>query len=563
MEQARRVLIVAASLLVLAVLAGPDLRRVFGHPLGVAPVSIDFRGVVRAVDNADVTPAVHVLDRLDFARAGPDERFGYAPGNTADAGEQGVTKLLRGHASFTATGNTHAEASRAAMVWLRAIIQLLVATLGAVVVLRRPSVATWGFFICMALGLAPMNDVYLLGPLWWRRAAWFLYWQADVLPQYGALYFALHLLHDGPLPRWRTVAQNVAVAVTGIACIAMLWHAWALLYWNQVDIWGSYAFVALSTLPLLVAPVILIATFYESTPNVRERLRWIIGGFAIGTACNVFDLLGSQGNLGVIQMSYVTHSLLVCGVYVPIALPVAYAILKHHIIDVNVAISRATAYTALSVTIVGAFALVDFFFTSVLAEKNAGIIAEIAVALVLGFSINTMHARIDSFVDSILFRARHVALGYVEKLAHAMSYAHSRENASSMLVDEPVRAFQLTGAKLYSVGDAPANGMATLAASLEAQRECVRLSDGQWDLHAFFHEAWLPAAVIPIFSHSTLDAAVFYGFHRNGTTLDREEIERLQELASAAGAAFDRLEADELRRENATLRMQLSRGSLI
>jgi len=46
-----------------------------------------------------------------------------------------------------------------------------------------------------------------------------------------------------------------------------------------------------------------------------------------------------------------------------------YAVLKHHIIDVDVALSRATVYTALSVFVVGLFALVDLFFTRALDQK--------------------------------------------------------------------------------------------------------------------------------------------------------------------------------------------------
>lgn len=558
MKPAWRTLILAVSFGYLAVMCGPDIRRALGHPLGVTGISIDFHGTVQGTDAQARLAGVLPGDRIDFDRAAPDERFGYATYNTADAGQAVRIALVRGGRHFKATLRTHAEAAeRVAMVWLRDGIQVIVAVLATLVLLRRPSPATWGLFFLMLCGCAPSNDVYLLGPRDWRVAAWFSFWISDVVPQYGALFFALHLLRTGPLPPWRRFGQRGAIFVTAAAAAAALWHAYALFYFAGADVAGSIAFITFSTLPFFAAPLILMATYHESQPGVRGRLRWIIAGFLLSTGFELVDLLGSQGNLGIIQMSYVTHSLLTCGVYLSIAIPVAYAVLKHHIIDVNVAISRATVYTALSISVVGLFALVDLFFTRALTEKSAGLIADVALALILGFSFNTVHRRVDSFVDRILFRQRHLAEAYVARLASAMPYAKTQAQVCSMLIDEPVRAFQLSGAKIFSPVHEGVEAMQTLASCLEAERGAVRLTDGEWDVRGFFSENWTAAVALPVFSHNTLDAAVLYGLHSNGSDLDADEVALLEELATAAGSAFDRLEADALRREVATLRSQL------
>lgn len=335
----------------------------------------------------------------DLQRASPDERQGYDSLGTADAGERMELPMLRNGKSYRASFITTAESNdRVQMVAVRDIVSLVVALLGMLVLLKRPGPATWGFFFLMLMGCSPVNDVYLLGPQWWRHYTLLLFGVQANVPRYGALFFALYLLQDGPLPRWRRIGALMAIAGAAIAAVSIIW-------WEQNSWSGTTAFPSLNigsaimgVVPGFVAPLVLVATYFESDANVRARLRWIIAGFWLSLVCYTIDMLGTQA-LGVISMTYVVHSWLQCGIYLFVALPVAYAVLKHHIIDVNVAISRATVYTVLSVGIVGAFALVDLFFTHVLEQKSAGLIADVGLALVLGFSFNTMHRHVDGFVD--------------------------------------------------------------------------------------------------------------------------------------------------------------------
>ncbi|HET9095841.1 MAG TPA: hypothetical protein VFN37_04215 [Candidatus Baltobacteraceae bacterium] len=545
----RRVLVVAFLLLLSALLWAPDVRRLAGHPLGIVGLSFNYDGVVTAVDPRAAYSGVRIGDRIDLSRATLEDRASYAGLGTADSRMHVNIPMLRGPTSYTAHMITFPEgAERIQMIWLRDAAQIFVMLAGALVVLRRPSPATWGFFLVLFSGTGPVNVVYLLGPLWWRVVGINLFWLVanNGVGEYGAIIFAIYLLHSGPLPRWRRITQAITLVLAAVMFAVSLWHANTLAFARAPNgsLWIAYSL--LSALPLFVAPLVLIATYFESSPNLRERLRWIIGGFVLSAVCNALDQAGSQGNLGLIQESYVVHSLLVAGTYLFIAVPVAYAVLKHHIIDVTVAISRATVYTALSVFTVGAFALVDFFFSHALDQKSAGLVADIGLALILGFSFNTLHQRVDSFVDRFLFHKRHRAEEHVAGLAAAMAYAHSKDHVCAMLTDEPVRAFDLAGAKFVSELAHAEQQIQTLSAYLEARRCAVRVTDSQWALNA--------AAAVPVFSHGTLDALVLYGLHQNGTDLDAEELALLEQLGISAGVALDRLEAEELRKEIALLR---------
>jgi hypothetical protein len=556
----RGLAIVILSLLFMAVMDGPDLRRSFGPPIGLWGVFYNYHASVTAIDTAAAGSGIQIGDVLDLRRASPLQRNGYISMGTADPGLQVPVPLIRDSKALTATITTFPEGrDTTTMVPLREAVALFVALLGTVVLSRRPGPATWGFFFLMLVGVGPINVVYMIGPAWWRHIAYIASNVAAIVPQYGALFFALYLLHDGPLPRWRRMGTISAFVVTSAAFLISLWHGQAGWAAPQPEPVVSIAYAIFALLPWFAAPLLLVATYFESAPNVRARLRWIIGGFLLSTACVAVDELGTQGNLGVIPMSYVTHSFLICAEWIFIAIPVAYAVLKHHIIDVNVVISRATVYTVLSVAIVAAFALVDLFFTHVLARASAGLIADVGLALVLGFSFHTMHRRVDAFVDRILFRARHLADEHLASLALGMSYARTNEQLCTMLLEEPRRCYRLAGATLCeNLGAATARAQ-SLAACLEAQRHAIRLTGGEWDIRAFLHTPWTPAVAIPVFRHNTLDAIALYGVHSDGTDLDAEQITLLERLAIAVGTAFDRLESEELRKENAQLRIMLER----
>ena len=144
-----------------------------------------------------------------------------------------------------------------------------------------------------------------------------------------------------------------------------------------------------------------------------------------------------------------------------------------------------------------------------------------------------MHRRVDGFVDRFLFRKRHLAEDHVCGVAGAMGFAHSEALVRAMLTKEPVRVFNLAGARIVSGLADPPDDLQTLASFLESKRSAVRLTDGQWNLCGAVFEEFMPAVAIPLLSHGTVDSIVLYGLHANGTAVDAEEIALL--LADETG----------------------------
>ena len=315
----------------------------------------------------------------------------------------------------------------------------------------------------------------------------------------------------------------------------------------------------------IVTPLILLATFLQSERAARQRIRWVLAGFFSGLA---FMVATSY----LAAVSYAAYSAAQAAYVFCITASTMYAVLRHRIIDVNVVLSRTLVYTLLSALVVGLFALVDLFFSRALSQSNAGLIADVALALVLGFFMNGMHHRIDRFVDGILFRSRHLAERHVALVAQALRHAEDERAVNRMLVDEPVRSFDLHFGVLtrrsgtdtleiaYSCSDAPigtlVSGAETLCAYLAAERRPLLLRQHYWSAaHLRCHDVE-PAIAVPVFSHEDLTAVVFFAAHRNGTELDGEELALIDRVADAAGAAYDRLEAKRLRERLGRLELQ-------
>lgn len=554
-----------ALVFLLAVVAAapwvPDLRRDFGHPLGNPGISFDYNGVIMSAAPWAARAGARVGAHIDLAGQTPAQRYIGIFTETADPGVTVAIPLTSGTRHYTARIITRPETPNVPVIVLRQLAALLFLILGAFLVLKRPNIATWAFFIFSMSGGAPINDFILMGPSWWSPIA--LIWTnllTWVPPFFGAI-FALHLLHDGPLPVWRRRLEWAAYAVM-LATVASGVAEIVLFIYYGID-WGAGLFIAtaLTLLAYVSIPAILVATYAEGDLATRERLRWVIWAFSIAALAVVADLLGSQGNLGLYDTTYLEHSLLTLAYTLLPAVAVIYTILKHRIIDVNVAISRAVVYTAISAFVVGVFAMVDLFFSKALSSARIGLIADMGLALILGFSFNAFHARVDKLMDWLFFRARHRAEEHIAAVASAIPYARSEEHVNRMLIDEPVRAFALAEGVLTSVQpdgklqfvhsagrvdeDAPTDDTESLIAILKAQRRPWRLTDQHM------------AVAMPIFSDAELEAIAFYAPHLNGTDIDSDELALIERCAIAAGAAYARFKAAALRERVAELEAEL------
>jgi hypothetical protein len=423
---------------------------------------------------------------------------------------------------------------------------LVFVVVGTTLILLRPSALTTAFY-CYCIGTFSGGQLEALYTFLPARA----YWYADTVSNAinMILEFVGFVAFCALFPTSRLDSRRRVVVAIFLPVVLI-----AGLYTGTMPddpffvLSGSfYPTVAYMGFCLVLGTAFLLATYKHASPADRHRLSLVVAAIIIGL---FFSYVGNTV-LGPVRIENPTlyaiaKGLVLLEVIVPIS--VAYAVLRHRIIDVSFVISKAVVYTVLSTIVVGLFALVDLFFSRALSESRAGLFADVALALVLGFFFNTMHQRVDRMVDSLLFRSRHRAEEHLAMVVDAMPYVDNERDLDEMLVKEPVRAFDLTNGSLKRTLDGRIDGLpdsGKLVAYLRGRRAPLRL-DG------------VDAAVaLPVFSHGDLAAVAFYGTHRNGSDYDAEELAILMRLAAAAGAAFDRIEAAALRAENQALRSRL------
>jgi hypothetical protein len=554
-----RLIVVLLISLTSVALWAPDVPRVFGHPLATTGFTTNSAGVVTAVEPG--SPAersgIRAGERIDFAATTLQSRVLLVNQNLQNLfpEQQFPVSVIHSGRPATVMVSSNPETARdTATVLPRIAFDVLLLAAGVALVLLRPTKATWAFFILTAFnpGL-PINAVIWFGPPVYQIAMTILTGPAfATLSGLAALVFALYLLVGTPIPHWRRVVEALAYLAGTIIIVLPSWSIVSCAYYGIPFNPGGGIVLPLQLATAVAPPILLLATYTSSDTATRERIRWVILGFAVNTL--VFCLYYISSALTTFVPPYWLWAVLAAFDTCAVASTVLYAVLKHHIIDVNVAISRALVYTILSAFLVGAFAIVDSVVARSVSTKNAGLFADIGLALLLGFSFNSLHYRVDRLVDRLLFRARHAAEEHLRTVIRGMPFATSRTQVDHLLLEEPVRSFALTGAILFArqedgpfdfrdrIGTLPDFSIRShedsLPAYLQGERRALRLSKHGWDL---------PAVAIPVFSHGDLTAIVIYGLHENGTDLDNEEIELFSGVAEAAGNAYDRLEALRLR----------------
>lgn len=571
---ASRLIIVALLSAFSILLWAPDLVRPFGHPLATVGFTVGPSGQILTVDRG--SPAeragIRIGQRIDWQHIPVHSRILIANSNfhNLHPKQRFPVRVITRDRAFTVVVESELESRADLMTILpRAFLQLVLLFAGIALVLLRPSKATWGFFIFSLIGPGgPVNEIFWWGPPAYQIAATILVSiVTPIAAQIGSLVFALYLLHQEPLPLWRRVVEWTAYTLAAITIALGAWrtieNVFSGVSVGSIDYW----ILTLEFAVALSVPLILLATYSVSTPAVRERLRWVVFGFAINALIFSFLNVASQ-EVTFIAIPYWLYAALSGVDTVVVAFTVLYAVLKHHVVDINVAISRALVYTILSAIIVGIFTLVDVIFTRALSARNAGLMLDIGLALVLGMFFNTMHRRVDHFVDHLLFKSRHMAEKHLHTVIRGMPFALSEDQVDAMVVEEPRRSFDLNGAALLAcgedgTGDFACRRSAGLSVSIEkVLREdplTTYLQGERCALRLNEHGSSVNALAIPIFSHGDLAAVAIYGLHNNGTDFDAEEIALFEQLAAAAGNAYDRLEAKRLRERVRELDVLLAR----
>jgi hypothetical protein len=443
------------------------------------------------------------------------------------------------------------------------VSSLVFIAVGALLILLRPSPATWGFgFYCL---LALPVAAYPLAIPDGRTAlvATLVYDVVQNIGLAGLLLFALSFPQPLDLA-WRNRLRKALPAIAIVLALMTLYPD------VQNLLRGAPAGFENRILQLTFGAVFAVAiaivwdTYRRTAFDARERVQWVLIGVGVGLIANY---IGTTLYFSTLIVSnppvWLVNVLLSLNVLLPLA--VAHAVVRHRVLDVNFVIGRALVFAVMTTALAATFSLLDWVFGSVLEDFRLSRVLAAVISIGIAFAFSHVEKLADAAIETVFFRKHRTAEAALERLIHALPHAASVQMIEAALVGDVVAMYGVASAAFYRAaaggafvctasagerdGDPPAASEALVAA--------LRDSDGILDLDALPAERGRPTLAghdpliaVPMRSHAELAGFVLYGGHANGSELDPDERVLLERLVIAAGLAFDRIEAQRLRSEN-------------
>ncbi|MBV8461064.1 MAG: PDZ domain-containing protein [Candidatus Eremiobacteraeota bacterium] len=552
----------AVALLAVVSLADwlPDARRIW-LPTGVLGFENDGDRIVAVEPNSPAEAAgLKVGDSIDQAAITPAYRFSVAIKRTLYPGQKVTIPITRRGQKLdvvvTSTPGPMDIGTRIIHV-MQELFGLLFLGIGAALVLLRPSMTTWAFyFFCLYASSGP-DTISLLVRYPWNL---FAIIGANFITACGAvgiMVFGAVFLHDPPVG-WRLQVNRWAPAVA-LVLFALIINSWLSSWWHWWSLTAPNAFIPwLTAIIYLIAVYGLLETYMRATGADRQRIRWVVLAFPV--ALLAYQIWSSFTG----GPYWLRWGLIWIALIAPIS--VAYATIKYRVIDVSFALSRAIVLTILTSVMVMVFALFDWTFTHVLEQRGLGVALGILSVIVLGFTAQALHRRVDAIVDKTLFKQRHLAEQRLGRLARELPDVQALETLGAILVNEPLQAFGLTSAAFFRRREQnrferetaigwPPHSLRGLDLDV-APLSCIADLDETRRIHwrdpgttAFPSPDGYPVLAMPIVANRQLQAIALYGPHENGADFDPDEIRAINGMMVPAVAAYHHLEAQELRRE--------------
>ncbi len=574
-SQLRTVIVVGLTTLVIAFTA-PDLVLPW-HPFANY-------GMTEAVTSrttatvTSVTPGgsaaqagVRVGDIIDFAAMLPqDRRSIFMIYNAERDGVAATFAFVHGaslkHVTLVSKLHARTLADNASDVVL-ILSQIAFGIIVMALVLLRPGVLTWAFFI---YGLSAVDgsvtaEALAPTPLQVAQSAWF-----NVLPIAGLVAFIIFALRfpSNTLTRWKRFTERDVLWLSPPLLLAALYGGIgpSLLLPGAVSV-STIVYDAIVPLGYLVGVLAFVATLLHATPQERPRVVWVVCGFILGYGG--FGIYNALFTSGVFIPIWLTNILQTSNILVPIT--VMYAILKHRVIDIRFFLNRALVYGLLTSVGVGLLILLDWAVAKRL--ESFGVVVEVAGALGLGLAIQRLHTFIDALVDRYVFRSVHEAERHLERVGNAMMYADSLHALDRLIVEESARALRLSSVAVFRrESDAFSRARAAgwtereaqdldvddpLILDLQAQKRGVTAGPFLSGRADFPHGAAAPAFAVPMCVRQDMTGFALFGAHVNASDIDPNEQAVLERFMQRAAVAYDHVTNAERAEENTRLRIEL------
>jgi hypothetical protein len=427
---------------------------------------------------------------------------------------------------------------------LQVLCLLLYAVIAATLVLLRPMPATWAFFLFSYYFIVAGSYALFSGyaPPAVVAALTVVTAVAQAIAPVALIVFALRFPNvrlDG------AVAKLERVLIFGAAPLLLAWNAvYATLLYLVLGIvpppWAMNLYMAVQVALFAAAGLLLIYRYLRADDETRARLQWVVVAFSLAFLPFVI-LVAASTAVGRVGSVWLGNLMSTASIAAPIAL--AYTILRHKLFDIRLVVSRALIYAVLTTVTVGILALADWGFGLWLSQTRFALAAEAGLALVLGFSLTTLHRRVESFLNAVIFRAQTIALEALRRFTHEVELitdpqrllAQTYEALHDRSEAEYVAIYTADGASFVrAAGDGPSPDL--LPGDDFAVLRLRRWSE-PFECDTPRHPL-LGALLLPMTARTQLVGFIACGQKRDRTHYLPEEIETLSALAHRTGSAY-------------------------
>jgi uncharacterized small protein (DUF1192 family) len=591
------ILLMALTLWALAMVV-PDLHRL-AQPLGSFGFYANNDGLVTDARGPFLSEAaspafqagVRSGDRLDLTqmRCVPINTLRCSSAMAALGGMRLVNDRQRAQLVFVATSERPAYQidiiakqrpyswSVLAVLLLDQLAAILVILAAAWLVLTKPGVMTWGFFLYVIWFNPGQSSQYYSLLLHYAPAALLIQNIAGAIAQgvgsAGFIAFALRAPTDTTTQRWRPVERALPVIAILIAILLALSYANLFGYPTEIV---TRAGVLSGLVVAAGAFMILLARQKELPPQDFQRLRWVIWGCVIGLPALVLADAGTTTTLlNLIWKDYSPPEQLWGLLYLingVLCLFVSEAVRRPYVVTVSIPLRRVTILgLVLSLPILFLHREIDYIRDTI--SENVTLPAWVWIAIAAGtlFLMSKVHDNAVHHVDRLFNRALAKA---GERLGDAILNATNFAEIEAHLVQGVRNSLGLASASVFRERDQVFRRTAADQGWDDTAAQVLNPNDPMLE-PAHAHRPFninaqaatrikLPNGLMrPIFAIPVGDrlrclAFALYGPHATGNDLSHDERAMLVELADRAANAFMKLYDDELRQRIAALESELN-----
>ncbi|MBV8491536.1 MAG: hypothetical protein JO199_13495, partial [Candidatus Eremiobacteraeota bacterium] len=548
--------VAALSLAAMSIASMHEEYGIFGYTVAYDGLTISSVTPHYPAANAGLRPG----DRLEFAPMSLRARSNSVLNRQVASGTKIVFVADRSGSKrrFLMTARPLAPNAGPWMVLFGTLTSLAILGIGIALVLLKPNRMTWGFLLWGAgffAGSDWLNGLSQQSPTAYAAITLF----ATIVGSIGAaglLAFVSSFPNPTPHPALRFLSSAAIPYAATIAVLTLAQRFIAAFGTDAPPAWlNIFVTFVVPLVDVVVASAALLATTLSDRRNAH-RVAPVLLCVVLTTIVSVAMTLQEAHFIDATALNL----LWLAGVLTTFgtAVAVAYAIVRHRVIEITFAIGRTLAMTTFSASAVGALMVLHWLAVNTIAEGSLRFFFEIGGAVGIAVAIPRINASIATLLDRTVFVRRFVAERRLRQVAAAIEYSDDPATIASLLVRQPVEALGLASAAFFHRTDPAADFVAAakegwsnehaaglahndlLILSLRAAGCPLNVADAGASRTDFPAGPLAPAIAFPVVARKQLLGVALYGLPSDGSAMDDDRFRMLRRIVRAASIAFAR-----------------------